>query len=240
MGYAVRRGERSHIRVWAPCPPSKRKLQAWRDAGANPSERPRTYFRLEAVSAQTQVEPLPSPAQPVPLDPPFAEVQGDTLGWARGPLEELASELSYRVVYRPLAPDHGGSCDPQTKLLTISTHQSINAQVDVACHELAHALVSPSSAAQRWRAQAIRELRHIGRRVHRSAERAIPSGDGIDALSGRERDVARLVCEHRTNREIASELFLSEKTVESHMRNIFVKLGARSRAEVARTLQPIT
>jgi hypothetical protein len=44
-------------------------------------------------------------------------------------------------VYRPLAPDHGGSCDPQTKLLTISTRQSINAQVDVACHELAHALM---------------------------------------------------------------------------------------------------
>jgi hypothetical protein len=87
MGYAVRGGERSHIRVWAPCPPSKRKLQAWRDAGADPSERPRTYFRLEAVFAQTQVEPLPAPAQPVPLDPPFAEVQGDTLAWARGPLE---------------------------------------------------------------------------------------------------------------------------------------------------------
>jgi DNA-binding NarL/FixJ family response regulator len=94
--------------------------------------------------------------------------------------------------------------------------------------------------AERWRAQAVRELRRIGRRVHRSAQRAPPGGDGIDSLSGREREVARLVCEHRTNREIASELFLSEKTVESHMRNIFVKLGARSRAEVARTLQPTT
>jgi DNA-binding CsgD family transcriptional regulator len=92
--------------------------------------------------------------------------------------------------------------------------------------------------AQRWRAQAVRELRRIGRRVHRSAQRAIPGGDGIGALSGREREVARLVCEHRTNREIAGELFLSEKTVESHMRNIFVKLGVRTRAEVARTLQP--
>jgi DNA-binding CsgD family transcriptional regulator/tetratricopeptide (TPR) repeat protein len=92
--------------------------------------------------------------------------------------------------------------------------------------------------AQRWRAQAVRELRRIGRRVHRSAQRATPGGDGIDSLSGREREVARLVCEHRTNREIASMLFLSEKTVESHMRSIFVKLGAQTRAEVARTLQP--
>jgi DNA-binding CsgD family transcriptional regulator len=93
--------------------------------------------------------------------------------------------------------------------------------------------------AQRWRAQAVRELRRIGRRVHRSAQRATPGGDGVDALSGREREVADLVREHRTNREIADELFLSEKTVESHLRNIFVKLGVGSRAAVARALQPI-
>ena len=37
----------------------------------------------------------------------------------------------------------------------------------------------------------------------------------------------------RTNKEIAAELFLSEKTVESHMSRLFGKLGVRSRAEVA-------
>jgi len=92
--------------------------------------------------------------------------------------------------------------------------------------------------AQRWRAQAVRELRRIGRRVQRTAQRATPGADGIDALSGREREVADLVCEHRTNREIAAKLFLSEKTVESHLRNIFVKLGVTSRADVARALRP--
>jgi N-terminal domain of anti-restriction factor ArdC len=141
MGYAVRRGERSHVRVWAPCPPSKKRMQAWRDAGADPRERPRTYFRLEAVFTQAQVEALPPPAQPAPLEPPIAEVQGDSLAWAREPLQQLAGELGYEVVYRSLAPGHGGSCDPRTKVLTISTGQSVNAQVDVACHELAHALV---------------------------------------------------------------------------------------------------
>jgi DNA-binding CsgD family transcriptional regulator len=58
--------------------------------------------------------------------------------------------------------------------------------------------------------------------VYRNAERASPGGDGLGALSGREREVARLVCEHRTSPEIAGELFLSEKTVESHIRSIFV------------------
>lgn len=94
--------------------------------------------------------------------------------------------------------------------------------------------------AQRWRAQAVRELRRIGRRVHRSAQRATPGGDGIAALSAREREVAELVSEHRTNCEIAGRLFLSEKTIESHLRNIFVKLGVGSRADVARALQRIT
>ena len=137
----MRKGETSRIRVWAPCPPSKRRLQAWRDAGANPDDRPRTYFRLEAVFSEQQVEALPPPAQPAPLGPPIAEVQGDTLAWAQQPLAQLASELGYSVVYRTLAKGHGGSCDPTTRVLTINDDAAINAQVDVACHELAHALV---------------------------------------------------------------------------------------------------
>ena len=40
-----------------------------------------------------------------------------------------------------------------------------------------------------------------------------------------------------TNREIAAALFLSDKTVESHMRNIFHKLGVSSRVEVARAIE---
>ena len=141
LGYCVRRGETSHIRVWAPCTPSKRKLRAWRDAGADPAERPRTYFRLEAVFTATQVEALPPPAEPVALEPPIVAVQGDSLQWALTPLAQLAGELGYDIVYRPLDPGHGGSCDSQARVLTINNDQAVNAQVDVVCHELAHALV---------------------------------------------------------------------------------------------------
>jgi DNA-binding CsgD family transcriptional regulator len=59
----------------------------------------------------------------------------------------------------------------------------------------------------------------------------------VAALSGRELEVARLVVDRRTNREIAAELFLSVKTVESHLRNIFRKLDASSRVDVARVME---
>jgi len=43
--------------------------------------------------------------------------------------------------------------------------------------------------------------------------------------------------DRKTNREIAGELFLSDKTIESHLRNIFVKLGVSSRVDVARAVE---
>jgi DNA-binding NarL/FixJ family response regulator len=64
-----------------------------------------------------------------------------------------------------------------------------------------------------------------------------PNGKGVEALTERELEVARLVVDRRTNPEIASALFLSEKTVETHMRNIFRKLDVSSRADVARTME---
>lgn len=86
------------------------------------------------------------------------------------------------------------------------------------------------------RGETRRELRKLNAR----AEPRGPSGDGaggVDALSRREREVAGLITARMTNREIAAELFLSEKTVETHLRNIFAKLGASSRVDVARAIE---
>jgi ATP/maltotriose-dependent transcriptional regulator MalT len=85
--------------------------------------------------------------------------------------------------------------------------------------------------AARYRDEAARELRRPGERV--SARQRRSSGEGLDALSGREREIAELVAEGRTNREIGAELFLSDKTVEGHLTRIFAKLGVTSRVEVA-------
>jgi DNA-binding NarL/FixJ family response regulator len=63
---------------------------------------------------------------------------------------------------------------------------------------------------------------------------------GLEALTGRELQVARLVVDRKTNPEIAAELFLSQKTIESHLRNVFNKVGVESRVALARLMEHAT
>ena len=59
----------------------------------------------------------------------------------------------------------------------------------------------------------------------------------MESLTKRELEIARLVVDRRTNREIADLLVLSPRTIETHIRNIFGKLDAGSRVEVARIVE---
>ncbi|MCY1139106.1 AAA family ATPase [Actinoplanes sp. Pm04-4] len=90
------------------------------------------------------------------------------------------------------------------------------------------------SGAPRRRAEAERLLRRLGHRQvhHRSAPRS-----GLATLTERELQIARLITDRRTNAEIAEELYLSRKTVESHVRNLFHKLSVSSRVEIARAVE---
>ena len=80
--------------------------------------------------------------------------------------------------------------------------------------------------AMRLRDQAARELRRLGHRVRR------PSSETGSGLTEREHEIARLVAAGRTNREVAEQLVLSTRTIEAHLRNIYGKLGVRSRVEL--------
>jgi ATP/maltotriose-dependent transcriptional regulator MalT len=91
--------------------------------------------------------------------------------------------------------------------------------------------------AVRYRQEAEHELRRLGRHVHHRTRPGRLDGAGLETLTEREAEVVRLVVDRRTNPEIAAELFLSVKTVETHMRNIFRKLDVSSRVEVARTVE---
>ena len=56
------------------------------------------------------------------------------------------------------------------------------------------------------------------------------------SLSARELEVARLVADGMSNREIAARLYLSEKTVENALTRVYAKLGVRSRTQLTREL----
>jgi DNA-binding CsgD family transcriptional regulator len=75
-------------------------------------------------------------------------------------------------------------------------------------------------------------LRQLGRRLPPRG-RPPASGAGLAGLSSREREVAELVASGKTNREAAATLFLSEKTIGSHLARIYEKLGVHSRAALA-------
>ena len=91
--------------------------------------------------------------------------------------------------------------------------------------------------ALRYRESAERELGRLGHRPHRRTRPGNTNGTGIDSLTERELQVARLVVDRKTNSEIAAELFLSQKTVETHLRNIFHKMDVTTRVALARVVE---
>lgn len=82
-------------------------------------------------------------------------------------------------------------------------------------------------AEARLRARGVRRPHHRGRQ----AEPAAPTG--WETLTPTERKVAGLVAGGQSNPEIAAELLVSARTVQTHVSHILAKLGARSRAEIA-------
>jgi DNA-binding CsgD family transcriptional regulator len=81
-----------------------------------------------------------------------------------------------------------------------------------------------------WASHAARELRAAGERVPAVTPAAGP------ALTAQQERIAGLVAGGATNREVAQQLHLSPRTVDHHLRNVFARLGVRSRTELAHRL----
>lgn len=83
-----------------------------------------------------------------------------------------------------------------------------------------------------WAERARQELRASGE----TTRRRVP--DARDALTPQEVQIAEMAADGLTNREIGQRLYLSHRTVGSHLYRIFPKLGVSSRAELGRALRP--
>jgi DNA-binding NarL/FixJ family response regulator len=111
-------------------------------------------------------------------------------------------------------------------------------QEDAAAVELQHAAAGlDACGAVRYRNEAERELGKLGHRTYRRTRPGKADATSLESLTARELEVARLVVDRKTNPEIAAELFLSQKTVETHMRNIFRKMDVPSRVALARAVE---
>jgi DNA-binding NarL/FixJ family response regulator len=77
-------------------------------------------------------------------------------------------------------------------------------------------------------------LAALGEQAERRLSRRVLTQAANGGLTRRETEVLRLVAMGHTSREIARELFLSPRTVESHVSSILIKLDCRSRADAAR------
>jgi DNA-binding CsgD family transcriptional regulator len=83
-------------------------------------------------------------------------------------------------------------------------------------------------------AEAAREVAELGESVaQRLGKRAAAASSDDVALTRRELEILRHVSVGKTNREIAQELFISQRTVDMHVRNLLGKLDCRSRVEAS-------
>jgi predicted ATPase len=143
-----------------------------------------------------------------------------------------ASELALRAAER--LRSIGALADAGLSDLLAGRALALAGHRQDAIEHLQHAhTVLAGCGAKSHRDAAARELRHLDSRPTRRRP-----GGGIAALSNREHEVAQLVATGLTNRQIAERLFLSDKTVETHITRILTKLGITSRVAVATILPP--
>jgi DNA-binding NarL/FixJ family response regulator len=101
-----------------------------------------------------------------------------------------------------------------------------------------------ASAAEYRRRQDNRAAERAAERAHALADRCDRAGTPGLTLAGpaaeltsREREIAALAAEGRSNREIADALVVSVRTVETHLQRAYTKLGVTSRSGLAAVLR---
>ena len=98
-------------------------------------------------------------------------------------------------------------------------------RIDARIHLRAAVEGFESLGAAPWAERALRELRATGEKARKR------NVSPLAELTPQELQVARLVGDGATNKEVASRLFVSPKTVEYHLRKVFAKLGVSSRMD---------
>ncbi|HEX8868020.1 MAG TPA: AAA family ATPase [Lentzea sp.] len=122
--------------------------------------------------------------------------------------------------------------------LALGQHEDAALELGTAVDEAAQAGAAAFAAEARWHlAAALRALGKDADAVQRTADRAIRAlgmtAFTVTELSSREHEVARLVTDGLTNRQIAQRLVISERTAQNHVQHVLTKLGFSTRSQIA-------
>lgn len=141
----------------------------------------------------------------------------------------IAGELAVALGDRRAAEQH--------LLESVAMAEQCQVPYEAALSHLALGSLLPDLPGARERVMTAREaLARLGATpALRRAESALAGFDGQarpadDRLTDREREIVRLVAQGHTDKDIAAQLFISPRTVDRHLRNVFVKLNISSRS----------
>lgn len=122
---------------------------------------------------------------------------------------------------------------PRTRYLVVSSSPSLSPRAVRYLFSSGAGGVLPSSASSADLRQAIRQLAKGEGYIHPSLGLSTASAELlVDPLTDREREIAALVALGHTNHEIANQMFVSIRTVETHRAHIMTKLHLRGRAQL--------
>jgi DNA-binding CsgD family transcriptional regulator len=180
-----------------------------------------------------------SHARSVAADVGVAAATSDTASahagalWCRGLVDRDRSALAAATdIFRQA----GRSLECATVAEVTTTLPGGEAQTDVGLLEMALGIYEKLGAsADRARVQA--SLRAAGVLV-RTSGRVSRARTGWGSVTAKESEIALLVTEGLTNPEIAKRLYVSPRTVETHVAHLFRKLGVRSRRELRAAMHP--
>ena len=150
---------------------------------------------------------------------------------------EPAAAASSPAARSAVFESRGMGTDVMTALLTAGAALAAAGDTDGAIAELNRVSTSPTAAA----ASACATSRRSSCARSAFASRPVDprrgrARQGLAELTDREREIADLVAEGRSNKAVAATLFLSEKTIEHHLSRVYAKLGVRSRVQLTAVL----
>ncbi len=156
----------------------------------------------------------------------FQAVLAQTRGLASGSIDDLETAVSlFEDGLRPLAL--------ASALEDLGDAQLGRGARDQGIKSLDEALAIYARVGAAWDASRVRgRLRKLG--VRRRIPSSDHTGTGWEALTDAELRVVQLAADGKTNREIATRLFVSPHTVNTHLRHVFDKLDIKSRVDLSR------